>query len=51
MKHGVVVKILNTIEELSTAAKELLGKNLITHQTKATSIHIGQGFGNLGHHF
>ena len=27
------VKILNTIEELSTAAKELLGKNLITHQT------------------
>ena len=27
------VKILNTIAELSTAAKELLGKNLITHQT------------------
>ena len=27
------VKILNTIEELSAAAKELLGKNLITHQT------------------
>ncbi len=27
------VKILNTIEDLSTAAKELLGKNLITHQT------------------
>ncbi len=27
------VKILNTIEELSVAAKELLGKNLITHQT------------------
>jgi len=27
------VKILNTIEELNTAAKELLGKNLITHQT------------------
>ena len=27
------VKILNTIEELSTSAKELLGKNLITHQT------------------
>ena len=27
------VKILNTIEELITAAKELLGKNLITHQT------------------
>ena len=27
------VKILNTIEELSSAAKELLGKNLITHQT------------------
>ena len=27
------VKILSTIEELSTAAKELLGKNLITHQT------------------
>jgi succinyl-CoA synthetase beta subunit len=27
------VKILNTIEELSTAAKELLGKTLITHQT------------------
>ena len=27
------VKILNTIEELSIAAKELLGKNLITHQT------------------
>jgi len=27
------VKILNTIEELSTAAKELLGKTLVTHQT------------------
>ena len=27
------VKILNTIEELSLAAKELLGKTLITHQT------------------
>ena len=27
------VKILNTIEELSVAAKELLGKTLITHQT------------------
>ena len=27
------VKILNTIEELNTAAKELLGKILITHQT------------------
>jgi len=27
------VKILNTIEELSIAAKELLGKILITHQT------------------
>ena len=27
------VKILNTIEELSNAAKELLGKKLITHQT------------------
>ena len=27
------VKILNTIEELSVAAQELLGKNLITHQT------------------
>ena len=27
------VKILNTIEDLSIAAKELLGKNLITHQT------------------
>ena len=27
------VKILNTIQELSAAAKELLGKNLITHQT------------------
>jgi succinyl-CoA synthetase beta subunit len=27
------VKILNTIEELSNAAKELLGKTLITHQT------------------
>jgi len=27
------VKILNTIEELGTAAKELLGKILITHQT------------------
>ena len=27
------VKILKTIEELSAAAKELLGKNLITHQT------------------
>ena len=27
------VKILNTIDELNTAAKELLGKILITHQT------------------
>ena len=27
------VKILNTLEELSVAAKELLGKTLITHQT------------------
>ena len=27
------VKILSTIEELSFAAKELLGKNLVTHQT------------------
>ena len=27
------VKILNTIEELTTAAKELLGKTLVTHQT------------------
>ena len=27
------VKILDTIEELSTAAKELLGKKLVTHQT------------------
>tara|TARA_B100001093_G_scaffold221720_1_gene212653 strand:- start:564 stop:1724 length:1161 start_codon:yes stop_codon:yes gene_type:complete len=27
------VKILNTIEELKVAAKELLGKNLVTHQT------------------
>jgi succinyl-CoA synthetase beta subunit len=27
------VKILNTIEELSIAAKELLGKTLLTHQT------------------
>jgi succinyl-CoA synthetase beta subunit len=27
------VKILNTIEELSSAAKELFGKTLITHQT------------------
>jgi succinyl-CoA synthetase beta subunit len=27
------VKILNTIEELSVAAKELLGKTLVTHQT------------------
>ena len=27
------VKILNTIEELKLAAKELLGKKLITHQT------------------
>ena len=27
------VKILNTIEELRIAAKELLGKTLITHQT------------------
>jgi len=27
------IKILNNIEELSIAAKELLGKNLITHQT------------------
>ena len=27
------VKILDTIEELNTAAKELLGKKLVTHQT------------------
>ena len=27
------VKILNNIEELKSAAKELLGKKLITHQT------------------
>ena len=27
------VKILDTIEELKVAAKELLGKKLITHQT------------------
>jgi succinyl-CoA synthetase beta subunit len=27
------VKILNTIEELTNAAKELLGKTLVTHQT------------------
>ena len=27
------IKILNSIEELNTAAKELLGKKLITHQT------------------
>ena len=27
------VKILNTIDELSAAAKELLGKTLVTHQT------------------
>ena len=27
------VKILSTIEELSVAAKELLGKTLVTHQT------------------
>tara|TARA_Y100001970_G_scaffold268184_1_gene359102 strand:- start:6440 stop:7600 length:1161 start_codon:yes stop_codon:yes gene_type:complete len=27
------VKILNSIEELSTAAENMLGKNLITHQT------------------
>ena len=27
------VKILNTIEELTTTAKELLGKTLVTHQT------------------
>ena len=27
------VKILNTLEELSTAANELLGKTLVTHQT------------------
>ena len=27
------VKILNTIDELEVAAKELLGKTLITHQT------------------
>jgi len=27
------VKILNTLEELSAAAKELLGKTLVTHQT------------------
>jgi len=29
------VKILNTIEELTSAAKELLGKILVTHQTGA----------------
>ena len=36
------VKILNTIEELATAAKELLGKTLITHQTgpELSLIHI-----------
>ena len=27
------IKILNTLEELKTAAKELLGKTLVTHQT------------------
>ncbi len=27
------IKIVNTIEELNSAAKEMLGKNLITHQT------------------
>ena len=27
------VKILNSIEELTVAAKELLGKTLVTHQT------------------
>ena len=27
------VKILNNLEELKTAAKELLGKTLVTHQT------------------
>ncbi|MDC1454252.1 acetate--CoA ligase family protein, partial [Pelagibacteraceae bacterium] len=27
------VKILDTIKELSNAAKELMGKNLVTHQT------------------
>ena len=27
------IKIINTIEELGIAAKEMLGKNLITHQT------------------
>ena len=27
------VKIVNSIEELSVAAKELLGKKLVTHQT------------------
>ena len=27
------VKILDTIEELNTAAKELFGKKLVTHQT------------------
>ena len=27
------IKIINTIEELAIAAKEMLGKNLITHQT------------------
>ena len=27
------VKILNTIEELGVAAKELFGKTLVTHQT------------------
>ena len=36
------VKILNTIDELATAAKELLGKTLITHQTgpELSLIHI-----------
>ena len=27
------VKIVNTLEELKAAAKELLGKTLVTHQT------------------
>ena len=29
------IKIVNTLDELRTAAKELLGKTLVTHQTGA----------------
>ncbi len=34
------VKILNSIEELTVAAKELLGKTLVTHQTGPGGIEV-----------